>query len=108
MRDLCLTKESRAEVDRLIDRWDTQIEVVFESPDDELSRASVAHYGMKSLDSLKQRLLQFPKGTVFTLKTTTTRGGEASNPQAALQQIKNFLEEHGMKLKQEPGNVPPM
>lgn len=93
VRDLCLTDKSRAEVDRLIDGWDYQIS--FTSFDDQSFTIGVANCQLTSLDSLKQKLLQFPKGTVFKLKTH----GDESRSEEVFQQIKNYLEQHGMTLK---------
>ncbi len=103
VRDLCLTEESRAEVDRMITGWDPQIYVAFNSYDDETLRLGVANYQPKSLNALKKKLLQFPKGTVFKFKTTVSRGDE-SKADEVFQQLKTYLEGHGMKLRPAPAN----
>ena len=100
LRDLCLTEESRDEVDKKISGWVPQIYVAFHSFDGEPSAIGVAHYEMKSIDSLKKKLLQFPKGTVFKLKTATYRIDE-SKAEEVVREIENYLAEHGMKLKHE-------
>ena len=96
VRDLCLTDKSRAEVDRMINGWDYQIS--FTSYDDEAFTIGVANCQLTSLESLKAKLLQFPKGTVFKLKTH----GDESMSDEVFQQIKTYLEQHGMNLEREP------
>jgi hypothetical protein len=101
LRDLCLTESSRNEVDRMIHNWDPQIYIDVNSLDGTWPRIGVAHYELKSLDSLKKKLLQFPKGTVFKFKTAPTRGDD-SDSESIFKQIESYLEEHGMKLKRVP------
>ena len=101
VRDLCLTENSRDEVDRMITGWDPQIYVAFNSYGDEPSTIGVTNHELKSLNALKKKLLQFPKGTVFKFKTTVSRGDE-SKADEVFQQLKSYLEEHGMKLRPAP------
>lgn len=49
---------------------------------------------------MKEKLLQFPKGTVFKFKTTHNPG-DGSRPEEVFQEIKSYLEENGMKLERE-------
>lgn len=98
VRDLCLTDKSRAEVDRMINSWNYQIYVSFNSFGDESFTIGVANSQLTSLDSLKAKLLQFPKGTVFKLKTH----GDESKSEEVFQQIKSYLEQHGMNLERVP------
>ncbi|HEX6285249.1 MAG TPA: hypothetical protein VFZ71_10260, partial [Pyrinomonadaceae bacterium] len=103
VRELCLTEKSRDEVDHMITGWDPQIYVAFNSYGDKPYTLGVANYEPKSLDALKKKLLQFPKGTVFKFKTTVSRGDE-SRADEMFQQLKTYLEEHGMKLLPAPDN----
>jgi hypothetical protein len=96
VRDLCVSDKGRAKVDRLIDSWDYQISVTFFN--DESLTIGVANCQLTSLDSLKAKLLQFPKGTVFKLKTH----GDETESEEVFQQIKSYLEQHGMNLEREP------
>jgi hypothetical protein len=100
VRDWCITDTSRNEVDQMITGWDPQIYVAFNSYEDEPDRIGVAQYGLKSLDALMKKLLQFPKGTVFKLKTR----GDESKADEVFQQLKTYLQEHGMKLQTAPDN----
>ena len=101
MRDLCISEKSRKEIDDMISNWDYQIYVDTTSLDDELITIAIANCQFKSVDSAKEKLLQFPEGTVFKLKTAPTRGGD-SRLEDVVQQIRHFLKEHGMSLKSEP------
>jgi hypothetical protein len=101
LRDVCLTESSRNEVDRMIRDWNPQIYIDVNSLDGVWPRIGVAHYELKSLDSLKKKLLQFPKGTEFKLKTAPTRGDDPQS-ESVFKQIEGYLEEHGMKLKRVP------
>jgi hypothetical protein len=100
LRDLCLTDKTRQELDQLINNWEYKISVDFDSFDDEASEFRVAHYQLKSLASLREKLLQFPKGTVFTFKVVRNRG-DSSKPEELFQMLKSYLEENGMKLERE-------
>jgi hypothetical protein len=98
-RDLCVTKKSRDEVDRLISGWKALIYVnlnIFGEP----YSFNVAHYRFESLASLKQKLLQFPKGTVIEFKTSSARSGDPSTEEV-FQELKGYLEDNGMRLKRE-------
>jgi hypothetical protein len=103
VRDRCTTDTCRNEVDQMIAGWDPQIYVAFNSYEDKPDRIGVEQYGLKSLDALKKKLLQFPKGTVFKLKTSVSRGDE-SKADEVFQQLKTYLQEHGMKLQPAPDN----
>lgn len=100
VRDWCITDTSRNEVDQMITGWDPQIYVAFNSYEDKPDRIGVAQYELKSLDALKKKLLQFPKGTLFKLKTR----GDESKADEVFQQLKTYLQEHGMKLQPAPDN----
>jgi hypothetical protein len=97
LRDLCLTERCDAEVERLITNWNYDITVALSPFDDSEYDITVAHYELKSFDSLKQKLLQFPKGTLFKWKKGDAR---------EFQEIESYLEEHGMKLEREPEKTP--
>ena len=100
VRDLCLSKTRRDEVDAMLSNWNYLIYIHFNSHGDDTLTISVANCQFRSLDSLKAKLLQFPKGTEFKFKTWPTRG-DRSRSEEVFQQIENFLTEHGMSLKRE-------
>jgi hypothetical protein len=101
LRDLCVTDRGRKDVDQLIHNWNHSIYVAVGPIDGEPNSISVAQYSPKSLDALKEKLLQFSKGTSFSWSAARPRGDD-SKAQEVFQQIKTFLEEHGMKLELPP------
>ena len=103
VRDLCLSGTRRDEVEALIKGWDNQIYVTFNTYGYDTINIHVANSDHKSLDSLKAKLLQFPKDTVFKFKTDPRRINEDKSEEV-FEQIKNFLKDHGMDLerKSEP------
>ena len=99
LRDFCITEEGCKEIDETIRTWSFDIDVGFNLAY-EPSSIGVAHYELPSIDSLKQKLLQFPKGTLFTWRTQGSTRGEESAGQLLFQQLKTYLEKHAMKLEQ--------
>jgi hypothetical protein len=100
VRDLCISRTRRDEVEEMIEGWDYEIYVDATSFD-EVPRFDLAQYQIRSLKSLKEKLLQFPKGTLLTWKVPSARSDDP-RIEEAMQQTRGFLEEHGMKLKREP------
>lgn len=76
MRDLCFTEKGRAEIDWEISSWEPGIYVDATRFDETVSMAT-ASYVTESLASLKEKLLQFPKGTVLKWRY---RGHESQEP----------------------------
>jgi hypothetical protein len=58
-------------------------------------RGSVAQYQTDSLDALKQKLAQFPQGTVFTWSF----GGDEKEGAAVLADLRAFLKARGMTIR---------
>ena len=102
LRELCTSETDRDEVDQLINGWDSHIYVDTYFSDD-VARIYVGNCELKSVDSLKQKLLLFPKGTVFTMRSAPTRGADLM-AQEVFRQIEGYLQEHGMNVKREPEN----
>lgn len=100
LQGLCLTDGCRNELDRMISSWNRDIHFRLGSFEDRPYYISVAHYELNSLEGLKQKLIQFPKGTLFTWQTSVA-DGDISREQEIFQQIKSYLEEYGMKLERE-------
>lgn len=85
----------------MISKWEPQIYIDTTYPfGDETPRFDVANREIKSLELLKDKLLQFPGGTLFKLKIAPR--GDDKTAQDLAQEIKTFLEKHGMKWKSEP------
>jgi hypothetical protein len=100
LQSLCLTDGCHKEVDNTIRGWNRQIHVGLNSFEDQPLSISVAHYQLNSLESLKQKLLQFPSGTLFTFGSTTGADNDVK-AQDLFRQLKGYLEEHGMKVELE-------
>jgi hypothetical protein len=65
LKRLCVTQNERQQVDQLIQRWSSGIEIRFAPAENEWGNAEVAQYNLPSLSALKKKLAQFPKGRVF-------------------------------------------
>jgi len=100
LRALCLTDSSRNDFDNMSHAWNRRIDIRLSTFEDQPYSISVAHYQLTSLESLKQKLLQFPRGTLFTWAKSGS-GGDESKAQQLFLQLKGYLEEHGMKLEPE-------
>ena len=101
VRDLCLTEKGRAEIDQLISDWDYGIYVSPEPFNNDSFRIAVAHCQLNSLSSFEQKLQQFPKGTMFKLKTAPGFGDDPKSEEV-LRQIKSLLSKHEMSLTPSP------
>jgi hypothetical protein len=100
LRALCLTDGGRNEVDNMIRGWNQQIYVGLNPFDDQPYSLSIAQYQLNSFESLKQKLLQFPPGTLFTWGNASGNSDDAK-AQELFRQLKSYLEERGMKLERE-------
>jgi hypothetical protein len=94
LRSLCLTDNCRTEVDQTIGVRAHDIGLAVNTYDDVPYAIRVGHYELKSIDLLKQKLLQFPRGTVFTWSGS----GDDDRIQKHVHDLRKFLDEHGMKL----------
>jgi hypothetical protein len=101
VRQLCFTDNSREEIDHFIEFWNRDINL-FLNADGEPVSISIAQYHPSSIDLLKQRLVQFPSGTVF--KWRAVAGNNEAKAQEIFQQIKAYLEDHGMKVEADVAN----
>jgi hypothetical protein len=95
LRGLCLTDGGRHEVDNLIGSWNFNISVSVNSFDDSKYSGSVAQYKLNSVESLKRKLLQFPRGTRFRWSS------DQGDPKVEVyfKEVKSYLEDHGLKLE---------
>ena len=98
VRELCLTDESRKELDALIENWRRDVNIFLNADGDPVS-ILIAQYNLGTIDALKQKLVQFPVGSVF--KWRTVAGNNQVKAQEIFQQLKTYLEDHGMKLEPE-------
>jgi hypothetical protein len=93
---LCHTRNMQEEIKRLIDGWNNSITINFNQSDDIVMSASLAHYDMNSLDELKKKIAQFPRGTSFTLYSSNP-GSEKD--MEIFDNLKSFLSTIGMKIE---------
>ena len=95
---LCRGEGSRHEVEQLIATWRPDIYVTFNASDGEPVSMVVGHYQVNSVDALKQKLLQFPSGTVFRWSAMAL-GRSGPKAQQLFDEMKSYVEQHGMKLE---------
>jgi hypothetical protein len=98
VRELCLTDASREELDGRIENWRRDINI-FLNADGEPVSILIAQYNLATMDALKQKLVQFPAGSVF--RWSALADNNQAKAQEIFQQLKTYLEDHGMKLEPE-------
>jgi hypothetical protein len=97
---LCRTDGGRHEVEQLISGWNSDIFIVLNAANGEPSTIMVAHYQINSVEMLKEKLSQYPSGTVFkwnvvAMEAATTRAKQIFD------EVKSHVEQHGMKLERD-------
>ena len=95
IKNLCLTDWAVKEIERMINIWSRDLYIRC------YPLGEVAQYHFFSLDELKAKLAQFPRGTLFQYLPSAPPGGEARGEQV-FSIIKAFVEKRGMKLKRSP------
>jgi len=100
LRPLCLTDFCRTDVDSIARNGNYLIGIGLGSNQNQPYLISVAQYQPASIEALKQKLLQFPRGAAFIWHRSTNLDDDPAEPQL-FSQVKSFLEEHGMKLERE-------
>jgi len=102
LRGLCLTDQCRRDVDSAA-RSSNDISIWLSPFDDETYlRITVGQYQPQSIELLKQKLLQFPKGTLFKFSASFNQNNEAKATKL-FEEVKSYLEDHGMKLQRVTG-----
>jgi len=97
LRSLCVTQNERQQVDKLVQWYGGGISIRFFPAGDEWGSAQVAHYTLSSLSALKQKLAQFPQGTVF--KWATFNESQLDEEKEKLfRELESFLGERGARL----------
>ena len=91
---LCVSTVGCQRVDEIASQGEEipHINVYRSDPD---YQGSVAQYQADSLDSLKQKLAQFPQGSTFTWSFA----GEEKEGAAVLADVRAFLKAHGMTVR---------
>ena len=94
LASLCVSAGGCRKAQELITQYSaTPVITVFPASEGHYS-AMVNQYQLDSLDSLHQKLIQFPKGTVFEWAIMDAKDGAP-----ILAQIQAFLAEHGMTIR---------
>jgi hypothetical protein len=94
LRSLCVTRNEREQVDQVIQGLNGEIPIRFSPAEDEWGSAYVAHYNLRSLSTLKKKLAQFPKGSVF--KWEPFNEGYLDEEKGKLfRELESFLGERG-------------
>ena len=86
------------ELDRYLRYWDEQPLTIFLDLPPPRFHARVAQYYLDSMDSLKNKLNQFPSGTKFAVSTTPN---DSTADDQGLSEIRAFLSSHGMSIAEE-------
>ncbi len=100
LTELCVTEMGRKDARNLAKQADfsqspLEISVHFNSMDDSVFHISVGQYQIQSLNALREKLSQYPRGTVFAWRSFN--GGEPADRQA-FAELNLYLEDRGMKL----------
>jgi hypothetical protein len=106
LRSLCVSDDCRKEVDNVDRTWDRKQEIHI-SPGYDLNHPysfTLAQYQPTSIAALKQKLLQFPRGTTFIWHAAGNLDDDPAEPRL-FSQVKALLEERGMKLERATGQV---
>jgi len=98
LRQLCVTKQCRQEVENFQRQLNTSISVSF-GEDERIDDASVAQYHFQAWSDLKDKVAQFPRGTSFTWQAFNA---DAPTEARFFNELKAHLEAHGLKLVKPP------
>ncbi|MDX2043508.1 MAG: hypothetical protein SF097_19985 [Acidobacteriota bacterium] len=97
LKQLCVTESAKNTVTQLLEQWGDKFTLRFTLYNDEWGRAEIGHYELKSLASLKQKLAQFPNGTVIRWQTANNNHLEEVK-EDLFRTIQAFLAEREMRL----------
>jgi hypothetical protein len=98
LRQLCVTDEERKQVDDLKAGWAGEIRIAFNPREDEWGDVHVAQYDLHTLAALKEKLTQFPKGTVFKWQTYEHEL-RLEKKEKLFAELKGYIDGQGMVLK---------
>jgi hypothetical protein len=97
LKQLCVTQNERQQVDHLIREWRSGIYIRYAPAENDWGHINVAQYDLNSLSALKQKLEQFPLGTVF--KWEPYNGGHLDGEKDKLfRELESLLRERNSKL----------
>jgi len=97
IKQLCVTQSEREQVDHSIAEWGHEVGIRFAPAEDDWGRVSVAQYELQSPSALKQKLSQFPQGTVFKWQPYN-EGSFGEEKEKLFRELDSFLRERGLKI----------
>ena len=93
LHELCLTDEGRRNVERIIkQQGDIRLQVSVNY--DGTVSATISQYELSSITALKDKLAQYPQGTVIKWENV----GSAVEEQNIFKELKSYIEERGIKF----------
>jgi len=96
LRSLCVTEDCLRQLDTAARAPGTKIPITLWRASQEEFRARVDNYNATSLDRVKSRMSQYPKGTIFVLSNGGVRPDDLAK---LLAEIRTFAESQGMALE---------
>ncbi|HEV8134608.1 MAG TPA: hypothetical protein VGP85_08025 [Pyrinomonadaceae bacterium] len=96
LRQLCVSRNCTSEADSTLNQFGPNITVFFDMRTSKVAHTSIGQYNVLSLDQLKTKVTQYPKGTTFMF------GSDRANTaieQNVFDELKVYLEKYEMKLK---------
>jgi hypothetical protein len=96
LRRLCVSRNCTSEADSTLNQFGTNITIFFDMRTSKVAHTSIGQYNVLSLDQLKTKVTQYPKGTAFTFGSDRA---DTADEQNVFDELKVYLEKHEMKLK---------
>ena len=98
LQPLCVTDNCRTQVTQMIRDDDTKI-MLWSLNEPDQSHIQLAHYTFQSLAALEEKLTRYPRGTTFTVQTTSNPPEEIT---AAIGRLAAFAASRGLTIKRAP------
>jgi hypothetical protein len=96
LRQLCVSRNCTSEADSTLNQFGPNITVFFDMRTSKVAHTSIGQYNVLSLDQLKTKLTQYPKGTTFTFGSDRANTADEQN---VFDELKVYLEKYEMTLK---------
>jgi hypothetical protein len=96
LRQLCVSRNCTSEADSTLNQFGPNITVFFDMRTSKVAHTSIGQYNVLSLDQLKTKVTQYPKGTAFTFGSDRANTAVEQN---VFDELKVYLEKYEMKLK---------
>ena len=96
LRQLCVSRNCRSEADSTLEQFGSNITVFFDMRTSKVAHTSIGQYNVLSLDQLKTKVTQYPKGTTFIFGSDRANTADEQN---VFDELKIYVEKYEMKLK---------